>query len=250
MAGLILATMEWRVPPNELALGKNEIHVWRAFLDVPPDVYTRLEATLSADERARAAEFHFASHRQHFTAARGILRDLLGRYLNELPRAIEFSYGPQGKPDLRLQDSQSPIHFNLSHSHGLALFTFSDAREVGIDLEQVRPNFAGEEIAERFFSPQEVAEFRALPPDARDHGFFLCWTRKEAYIKARSGGMQIPLDSFSVSLTPGRPEKLHSDDSHRWSVLSFDPAPGFASAVVAEGQGWELLGWEWEQRSG
>jgi 4'-phosphopantetheinyl transferase len=238
--------MEWRIPPSELALSKNEIHVWRAFLDMPGEAYNRLEATLSGDEQARAVRFRFDSDRKHFIAARGILRDLLARYLNELPGAIEFSYGPQGKPALRLPGSRARVHFNLSHSDGLALLAFSNTHELGIDLEPVRRNFAAEEIAERFFSAQEVAEYRALPADLRAEGFFLCWTRKEAYIKANGGGLQIPLDSFSVSLTPGQPEKLQSDDACRWSVRSFTPTPGFVSAVVAEGKPWELRGWEWE----
>jgi 4'-phosphopantetheinyl transferase len=243
---LILARMEWCIPPRELTLGKNEIHVWRAFLHAEEDAHGQLEATLSADERARAARFRFDSDRKHFIAARGILRSLLGRYLHERPGEIQFCYGPQGKPALRWQDSNPPVHFNLSHSHDLVLLAFSDTREVGIDLERLRPHFAAEEIAERFFAPPEVAEFRALPAELRVEGFFLCWTRKEAYIKAKSGGLQIPLDSFRVSLTPGQPERLQSEDCSRWSIRSFEPTPGFVSTLVVEGKQWQLRGWQWE----
>jgi 4'-phosphopantetheinyl transferase len=243
-----MVLMKWCLPPQQLVLSQNEIHVWRAFLDLDGDAYDQLEATLSQDERARASRFRFESDQKHFIAARGILRNLLGRYLNELPSAIEFSYGPHGKPALRLQGANTPVSFNLSHSHGLALLAFSDMSEVGIDLEQVRPNFAVDEIAERFFSPREIAECCALPPEHRAERFFLLWTRKEAYIKARGGGLQISLDSFSFSLAPGQHETLQSDDSWRWSVRSFEPTPGFVSTLVAEGQGWGLRGWDWKSR--
>src|SRR6202041_2760043 len=111
--------------------------------------------------------------------------------------------------------SQSGLQFNVSHSHGLALFAFAVAQQVGVDVEMVRADFAGEKIAERFFSSQEVRALRSLPAAVQDDGFFLCWTRKEAYIKARGEGLQIPLKSFHVSLTPTKPARLQADDSSR-----------------------------------
>jgi 4'-phosphopantetheinyl transferase len=96
--------------------------------------------------------------------------------------------------------------------------------------------FRGEAIAQRFFSSKELAELRSLLPEQRDEGFFLCWTRKEAYVKAQGAGLGIPLDSFDVSLTPGVPERLSSADSDRWTLRSFRPAELFAAAVVAEGR--------------
>ena len=196
------------------------------------------------DEKSRAARFRFARDRNHFIAARGILRELLGGYLHRSPAELEFDYGPSGKPALRTEGPSSPVRFNLSHSHGLAVYAFALGREVGIDLEPIRPDFAADDIAGRYFSTRELNELRALPPELRPEGFFLCWTRKEAYVKARGEGLQIPLDSFSVSLTPGEPEVLESADSSRWSLRSFEPAPRYVAAVVGEGQGWRLRHWE------
>ena len=124
------------------------------------------------------------------------------------------------------------------------MYAFALGREVGIDLEPIRPDFTGDDIAGRYFSHQELKELRALSPDLRPEGFFLCWTRKEAYLKARGEGLQVPLDSFSVSLTPGEPEVLESADSSRWSLRSFEPAPRYVAAVVGEGKGWRLRHWE------
>jgi 4'-phosphopantetheinyl transferase len=178
-------------------------------------------------------------------AARGVLRELLGKYLNRGPSEIEFDYGAQGKPALRSGWSQSGVQFNVSHSHGTVLFAFAVARQVGVDVELVRPDFAGEKIAERFFSPQEVRELRSLPAAVQDEGFFLCWTRKEAYIKARGEGLQIPLKSFHVSLTPSKPARLQANDSSRWSLRSLRLEGRYVGALVGEGKGWKLRGFKW-----
>jgi 4'-phosphopantetheinyl transferase len=239
-------TTVWAMPTKELRLTQDEIHLWRASLeDVDRVVLHRLEATLNPEEKSRAARFHFSRDRDSFVASHGILHELLGLYSKRPATEIEFRYGPQDKPALRTNDGESPICFNLSHSHGLAVYAFSRDREVGIDVEMIRPDFAGDEIAERYFSGMELTELRALPPELRAEGFFLCWTRKEAYVKAHGAGLQIPLASFSVSLTPGQPDKLESSDGFRWSLHSFQPAPRYVGAVVGEGKSWRLRNWEW-----
>jgi 4'-phosphopantetheinyl transferase len=234
----------WSAALAESELTEAEICVWRASLDCGPDSLRRFEAELTSDEKSRAARFRFARDRNHFIAARGILRELLGAYIHRSPVELEFEYGPRGKPSLRTTGPSSRVRFNLSHSHGLAVYAFALGREVGIDLELIQPDFAGDDIAGRYFSTRELNELRALPPELRPEGFFLCWTRKEAYVKARGEGLQIPLDSFSVSLAPGQRELLESADSSRWSLCSFEPAPRYVAAVVGEGKGWILRHWE------
>jgi 4'-phosphopantetheinyl transferase len=236
----------WDLRPDRLALEADEVHVWRASLDCDERVLHQFDATLAPDEKARAQRFVFQPDRNSYIAARGVLRELLGGYLRRPPSEIEFDYGAQGKPALRSGSSERPIQFNVSHSRGVALFAFSVGRQVGVDVELVRPDFAGEKIAERFFSSQEVKELRSLPAAVQDEGFFLCWTRKEAYIKARGEGLQIPLKSFHVSLTPGEPAQLQANDSSRWSLRPLLLEGRYVGAVVGEGQGWKLRGWEWK----
>jgi 4'-phosphopantetheinyl transferase len=234
--------------PERLELEGDEIHVWRVQLDCSETVLAQLEGTLASDEKARSDRFVFQRDRNAFVATRGILRELLGRYLNRAAAHLKFDYGAQGKPALRSQSSQKSVQFNVSHSHGMALLAFALGRQVGVDVELVRPDFAGEKIAERFFSPQEVTELRSLPPLLQDEGFFLCWTRKEAYIKARGEGLQIPLQSFHVSLTPGKPANLQAADSSRWSLRSLRPDPRYVAALVGEGRDWHLRGWVWRPK--
>jgi 4'-phosphopantetheinyl transferase len=237
--------IEWSSPRVTPELANNEIHIWRAFLPSDETTLGRFQSSLADEERARADRFVFERDRNRFVAARGILRQLLAEYIKRSPSELQFSHGPQGKPFLVTNDPASALEFNISHSHDMALFAFARERSLGIDVELLRPEFAGEDIARRYFSAAEIEELRALPPELRTEGFFLCWTRKEAYIKARGEGLQIPLASFSVSLTPGRPETLHSADYLRWSVSSLRPARQYVGAVIGEGKDWRLRQWEW-----
>ena len=144
------------------------------------------------------------------------------------------------------------IRFNLSHSHGKALYAVSRGREIGVDLEFIRGDLEAEQIAERFFSHSEIETLRALPLSLRKHAFFLCWTRKEAYIKARGEGLSLPLDQFDVSLIPGEPAALlstqsDSDEALRWSLRNLTPASGYAAALATEGRDWTLSCWQWPQ---
>ncbi len=164
--------------------------------------------------------------------------------MNRAPGYLEFDYGPQGKPTLRTELPQQSVQFNVSHSHDVALLAFAIGRHLGVDVELVR-KFAGEEIAERYFSSQEVMELRSLSPSLQDEGFFLCWTRKEAYVKARGEGLHVPLKSFHVTLTPGKPERLHTTDGLHWSIRSLRPDPQHVGALVGEGRGWKLRCWNW-----
>jgi 4'-phosphopantetheinyl transferase len=235
----------WVLSPTKPELAEGEIHLWRAYLDCEEALLRRFEATLASDESDRVKRYFFQRDRDHFIATRGILRDLLGSYVTRAPKEIEFEYTPQGKPSLRPKGLARPIRFNVSHSHGLALFAFAVGRNLGVDVELVRPDFGGDEIAERYFAPQEVEELRSLSASLRAEGFFLCWTRKEAYVKAKGEGLHIPLDSFNVSLTPEQAARLECADSYRWSIRSLRPAPLYVGAVVAEGQAWRLRQWTW-----
>ena len=244
----------WAPAPERLGLRDNEIHVWRAWLDLTPADFESVANALTPDEQARAARFISPRHGRRFSAARGVLREILSRYLDRNPSQLQFCYGPSGKPALAPGSGMDELRFNLSHSHGLALYAVTRAREVGVDVERIQPQLAEEQIAERFFSPGEVAELRALPPSVQAEAFFNCWTRKEAYIKARGEGMAIPLNSFDVSLAPGAPAALLSvrrdlEECARWSLRAVASSAGYAAAIAAEGNDWRLQLWEWRRRA-
>lgn len=175
-------------------------------------------------------------------ASRGTLRFLLGKYLNLFPTIIKFQYSSYGKPSVVEQDQKRLVQFNLSHSGSFSLFGFTLGRSIGIDVELIRPNVVEEEIAERFFSPMETRTLRSLPAERQAEAFFRCWTRKEAFIKARGDGLSLPLDQFDVSLGPDEPSALlHTafdpQEASRWSLYHLDVQQGYAAAVATEGSG-------------
>jgi 4'-phosphopantetheinyl transferase len=213
-----------------MVLGSDEVHVWRASLDQNPP---RID-TLAADERARAARFYFEKDRAQFTAARGALRAILGCYLDRAPETLAFSYGPFGKPALA---DEPAIHFSVSHSHGVALYAVTRKCEIGIDLERIRFDLAFAEIAERYFSRAEAAMLRTLPLAVQRDAFFRCWTRKEAYVKARGEGLSLPLDQFDLSSASGEPQG--------WSLQDLVPAPDYVAALAVAAQGCSLACWQW-----
>ncbi|MGA2604135.1 MAG: 4'-phosphopantetheinyl transferase superfamily protein [Verrucomicrobiia bacterium] len=244
----------WRAPPETLVLGDDEIHVWRATLDQTPSQIQGFLHNLAADEQAKAERFYFERDREHFIAARGVLRAILGGYLNRAPESLSFCYSSHGKPALAGESDGEPIRFNVSHSYGVALYAITRGREVGIDLERIRFDLAVAEIAERFFSRREVAMLRTLPTEAQRQAFFRCWTRKEAYIKARGEGLSLPLDQFDVSLAPGEPAAVlgtqrDPSEAARWSLQELTLAPGYVAALAVEGHGWRLSCWQWPDPS-
>ena len=234
MCSSAMEAVSWSPAAKDLTLQNDEVHICLAGLDVDPPERTRLRSYLNQEEVSRAERFVFPRDRDHFIVARGRLRELVGRYLHCPPNVVQFKTGRYGK--LSLLDDLDTLRFNLSHSNGIALYGFCRGRELGIDTEKIRPGFAGEEIAARYFSAAEQKELAEVPTELRDTAFFLCWTRKEAYIKAHGDGLQIPLDSFDVSLKPGEPATLRSADSGRWSMRSFVPAPEFLAAIIVEGE--------------
>jgi len=240
----------WLPVPVDLTLSSDEIHIWRASLDLPVSHVQSLQHTLAADELRRAERFYFQKDRKHFIVARGLLRAILSRYLGMEPGQLRFCYNSYSKPVLVTTPDQDMLNFSVSHSYGLALYAFTCGREVGIDLERIRADVDCEQIAARFFSLRENAVLRALPAKLKTEAFFNCWTRKEAYIKARGEGLSLPLDQFDVSLAPGKPAKLldirgDPQEATRWSLRALTPGPGYVAALAVEGHGWRLACWQW-----
>lgn len=245
-----MEAVTWAVPPKDLTLTDDHVHVWRASLDQPADEIERLQSLLSPDEQERADRFHFSIHRDRFIVARGVLRSLLGRYLNLNPQAIGFVYSEKGKPSLAPEHNDPSLQFNLSHSQTLALYAIARNRAVGIDVEEIRDNYPHEKIASQFFSAEEVAVLQQLPPELKPQAFFNCWTRKEAYIKATGTGLSLPLDQFSVSLIPGEPAQLlqisgNPEEVKRWRLQEIRPGLGYAGAIAVSGHGWQAQFWQW-----
>jgi len=236
----------WQAPCSGNVLSATQVQTWRGWLSQPVWRVQQLALSLSADEHARAERFRFDRDRERFIVARGMLRSILGGYLGIEPSQVQFWYGQQGKPYLQEDSNQALIRFSVAHSHQLAVYALACAREVGIDLEFARPMSRVPQTATAFMSARELDQLSALPADQQLEAFYLCWTRKEAYIKARGIGLVQPLECLDVSMAPGEPPcllRVEGDpgETHRWSLLSFTPAPGYVAALAVEGHGWDIV---------
>lgn len=217
-------------------LSQHAVHIWTLRTIASDSRTAELEQLLAEDERARAARFRFEHLRRSFMLTRGVLRCLLGRYLQCRPDSIGFNYGSKGKPSV---DSAAGLMFNTTHSGGLAAFAFTLGCEIGLDLEHVRPIKDAQSIANHFFCPEEAAEIMSLSPSERDAGFFRCWTRKEAYIKAIGDGLSAPLDDFRVTLQLNEPPRFihlarNAEAAQAWTLHDLSLESTYAAALAYE----------------
>ncbi len=240
----------WSDAPVQPVLAAQEVHVWRASLDVATASVEEYRRVLVEDELVRADRFHFAHDRQRWTVAHGVLRLLLARYLAVATSVPRFVTNKYGKPAVVVSGSEMELCFNLSHSGSLALYAFALHRDVGVDVEYMRANVGYLELARHVFSAHERAVLEALPADLQEEAFFQCWSRKEAYIKARGRGLSLPLRDFDVSLDPREAAALlasreEPDAPERWLLQALYPGTRYAGALVAQGHDWRVRCLQW-----
>ena len=230
----------WQNSPDQPLLANNRVHVWRANLDLPTTEIERLAAFLSTDEIARANKFHFLEHKRRFIVARGILRQLLGNYLQISPNKIEFEYSDRGKPRLAASMGNSSIQFNVSHSLEYALYGFTNNHLIGIDLEFLREMKDATELAKRFFTNQEFQLIANLTYEEQQKAFFQLWTAKEAYLKAIGTGLSDSLTEIELTFNGRNPrlQAIKGDISNagKWSMYHFAPAADYVSTIIVNTQ--------------
>ncbi|MDO8607597.1 MAG: 4'-phosphopantetheinyl transferase superfamily protein [Phaeospirillum sp.] len=206
----------------------NAIACWLAPLALGEEARAAALALLSPDETARANRFRSERDRWRFVAARASLRVLLGQAVGREPGRLGFILGPGGKPEL----DGFPIRFNLSHSGDWAAIAFSSGGEVGVDIEEVHFLDDLDGMISTSCSPREAAALAEIPPSERLEAFFQVWTRKEAYLKALGTGLAKPLESFSVTVTPGMPPRLEEGGDGAVSLMDLSGLAGYRGALV------------------
>ncbi len=228
--------------PTGRTLPPNALHLWRLPLDLPPETQAMVAGLLSPEERARAERFYFEADGRHFAAARGQLRQVLAAHTGLSPERVSLTADAHGKPHLTLDPL--PLHFNLAHSGAWALVVVARLWPVGVDLEKVRPDLERDAIAQRYFAPREAQRLSTLPPADQLPAFFRCWTRKEAYVKARGAGLSLPLDEFEVSLEARLPHLLwvagDDDEAAQWTLFEPLLPPDYFGAVAVRARAVEL----------
>lgn len=242
----------WRFPPASCVLALKETHVWCAPVDMEINAYRDIAASLSAQELQRASTLGSAQIKHRFMTSRALLRNILSRYLHLSAERISIAYSPSGKPRLDSQHRESDIMFSIAHSGDLTLIAITTNSEIGIDIERIRTMEMSGIIASQFFSKDERLELQNSPPRERLEGFFNCWTRKEAYLKAIGGNKIIEPNSIDVSIAaeaPARILKIAGDgfEASQWSIRSLLPAPGYVAAVAVRCKGAKLSCLQWPE---
>jgi 4'-phosphopantetheinyl transferase len=225
------------------------VDVWRVRLDEPAKAGSDV-AVLSPDEIARANRFHFEKDRIHFTQCRTALRNLLADYLAIPAAEIRFEYPTSGKPQLVVEQNPHGLQFNVSHSANMALIAVGSEHRLGVDIERIRNDVDTVALSERFFSLRERAGLQALPDHLRVPGFFACWTRKEAFLKATGDGLSFPLEDFSVTTHPDLDPELVEvkgsvDEGKQWFLTDLRVVDGFRATVAREGSPYRLETYAW-----
>jgi 4'-phosphopantetheinyl transferase len=232
--------MRWPIGPSPDSFPVNRIDVWRVSLDSPSTETEEEKASvLSSDEIARANRFYFEKDRLHFIRCRAALRRLLGQYLTIPADEVRFQYLTNGKPQLGSDQNPHSLQFNVSHSAGLALIAFGTDHGLGVDIEKIRADVDTAALSERFFSSRERAGLRQLPEELRVSGFFACWTRKEAFLKATGEGLSFPLADFSVSTHPDRGAELEEikgsvEAGKQWFLIDLTVNEEYRAALALQ----------------
>lgn len=238
--------MKTTIANHQFELPKNEVHLWHCRFDANTRNIETFKRILSDDEKEKAAKFKFDIHREQSIISRGVLRTLLGKYIKKHPRDLRFGYTEFGKPLLK---ENSSLGFNVSHSGNRAVFGFVHHAEIGVDIEKLKDDFEVMEIAQNFFSSDEILALENLPQEHRVSGFYRCWTRKESFIKAKGDGLSFPLTSFSVSLDADNAEFLRTDwdtsERDEWRMFLFEPDAGYLGALSIRANNCDIRHMDW-----
>ncbi len=230
-------TIEWPPPPSSLSIQRGEVHVWAWDYEYSTDELSRHIAILSPDEHSRMQRFRFERDRVQYAVCHSILRILLGRYLGLSTSSISFVKNEFDKPRLAPNLVASELAFNLSHTTRVGVLAIASGLSVGVDIEEVRPVQPG--TVEQYFSAHEQASLARLKDSEWLEGFYNCWTRKEAILKAEGTGLNVRLDAFDVSLRPEvkaevlcvRPDAGFTSS---WHLVELRPASGFVGALATD----------------
>lgn len=225
-------------------LAKEVVHIWCLPLDLPPMEQEHCLSLLSPDEQARSKKFYFDKARDHFIAGRGLLRTLLGKYLNLEPASLQFSYEPQGKPVINTESQGLPIQFNVSHSEGFGVFAFCLGHRLGVDIEWLRPLADVDNFAELIFTLEESRMISSFTGKDKQELFYKIWTSKEAYFKALGAGLNNPLNEVGVKFEAAGDGHLISIDGEElsdWRLHLFNPQANYQCAVCVEGGNMEVV---------
>ena len=233
---------------QKLLLAPNQVDLWFVDINEHKDRLPHYLSVLNDVEKERASKYRFEKDKNCSIIARGVLRTLLGNYLEKNPKEIKFKLGEFGKPSL---NEESNIEFNISHSGNVIVLAFVLNDKIGVDVEHTKRTIEVNSIAKQFFSKEEVTALFSLEESYQKQAFYNCWTRKEAFIKALGSGLSFPLNQFVVSLDSVYNAELIEtkwDDKERenWVLKSFEPVKDYIGAFSVKGKVTDVQYWKFQ----
>ena len=221
--------------PSSPLINTGVVHVWAWDYACSVGDLNGYIALLSPDECFRMQRFRFEKDRVRYRVSHAILRILLGRYLGVEPSCLPFDKNEFGKPSVAQPLAASELTFSLSYTDRVGLLAIAAGLAIGVDIEEVRPVECG--TVERYFSTREKSSLATLSGADWLEGFYNCWTRKEAILKAEGLGLNGRLDAFDVSLGPNvKPGVLgvrsNAGFTSNWHLVDLRPALGYVGALA------------------
>ena len=218
-----------------MTLLSNSVDIWSIDTAKFPNDLTSYFQLLSQEEQLRSQRFKFEKDQRLNILARSGLRVLAAQYLNCTPVSIQMGYEEYDKPYFL---DYPELKFNVSHSGEMIVLAFIQQFELGVDVEYIKTDFEVMDIADNFFALDEIEKLKEVEKELQFEAFYRCWTRKEAFIKAKGSGLSFPLADFSVSI--GEKAKLlatrwDADEKNEWSLSSFMPKNGYVGALAVHG---------------
>lgn len=222
------------------AISHEVVNVWRTDIHWPEERMREFATQLSLEELARAKRFHFKVDFDRHVISRALTRLLIGSLVDLPPREVSLVSNRFGKPSISKDQNPLGLEFNVSHSGEFILIALTAKRQVGVDIEHVNQQLHLNSLVRDLLSVKEQIAFSRLCPDQRQEAFFNCWTRKEAFIKAKGAGLSIPLNGLDVSFLPGEPAMLldtrpDRTEAARWTIRDLEVAPAYKAAIAAQG---------------
>ncbi|WP_149277117.1 4'-phosphopantetheinyl transferase family protein [Pareuzebyella sediminis] len=218
-----------------MELQEGKAHVWYFSIDQFSGKFDTFKNVLSHDEIDKASTFKFEKDQNISVLSRGLLKMISAEYLGIKADMIDLKYGTFGKP-FYANSTSNFLKFNVSHSGNYIVLAFTKDSEIGVDVELIKRNFNVLDIAQNFFSIEEIKSLKTFEKSERVEAFFRCWTRKEAFIKAKGSGLSFPLDAFTVSLDKDNAELLRTEwdleERKEWRLFSFVPAKEYVGGLL------------------
>lgn len=201
-----------------------------------------LHNVLSDSEKSRVQQLRNSNDRLVYILTHSLLRLLIARELDKDPYSVDFANDKNGRPFLQ----SGEIFFNISHTRYAFAIALARTYVPGIDIERIDRNIDHDQIAENYFSKNEIDYITR--DENRRKAFFRLWTRKESLLKSIGSGIVTDLTQVEVAGDRNTiPSVLFPDEKfnplyEKYYIYSVDLIDHSLSITIPEKKNLEING--------